>query len=60
MTVQNCNNCFGSRLRKESLSVFIGDRNISQITNYTISDLLKFIKNLKLTKKKGRDFKTNN
>ena len=52
MAIQNCNHCLGARLKKESLSVFIGDKNISQITNFTINDLLTFINNLKLTNKK--------
>ncbi|SHK16550.1 excinuclease ABC subunit UvrA [Tepidibacter formicigenes] len=46
-----CPACKGARLKKESLSVLINDKNINDITNMSISELLDFIENIKLTKK---------
>ena len=48
MTVQDCSKCRGCRLKKEHLSVFINDKNISELTNLSINDLLLFFKNIKL------------
>ncbi len=49
MTITPCNECGGQRLKKESLAVTIGGRNISEITNDSINDLNEFMKNLSLT-----------
>ena len=49
MTITPCNECGGQRLKKESLAVTIGGRNISEITNYSVLDLNDFMKNLSLT-----------
>ncbi len=49
MTVTPCEECKGMRLKKDSLSVLVGDLNIYQITNMSISKLLDFLTELKLT-----------
>ena len=49
MTITPCNECGGQRLKKESLAVTVGDKNISEITNYSILDLNDFMEKLSLT-----------
>ena len=49
MRTTPCKVCNGKRLKKESLAVTVGDKNISDVTEYSISDLAVFMKNLKLT-----------
>ena len=51
MTVQPCIGCKGTRLKKSSLSVFINDQNINELTNQSIESIYMFFKNIKLTKK---------
>ncbi|SHH16418.1 excinuclease ABC subunit UvrA [Tepidibacter thalassicus] len=46
-----CPVCKGARLKKESLSVLINDKNISEITNMSINELLDFIENIQLSEK---------
>jgi excinuclease ABC subunit A len=45
-----CKTCLGARLKKESLYVKIGDKNISEITNLSVDDAIKFFQKLKLSK----------
>ncbi len=47
ITYQDCPTCLGSRLKKESLSIYVGDKNIFEISQMPISDSLKFIESLK-------------
>ncbi len=49
MKVTPCRECGGRRLKKEVLAVTIGDKNISEITEYPIHELNDFLQNLKLT-----------
>ena len=44
-----CKACKGRRLKPESLAVTVGDKNISEVTDYSIRDLREFMDNLKLT-----------
>lgn len=44
-----CPDCKGTRLRKEVQSVFIHDKNISDLTKKTIEDLHNFFEKIKLT-----------
>ncbi|MCD6521319.1 excinuclease ABC subunit UvrA [Candidatus Calescamantes bacterium] len=46
-----CPECKGKRLRKESLSVEVGGKNIAEITAMSIKEALNFFQNLKLTSK---------
>ncbi len=49
MTITPCNECGGRRLKKESLAVTIGDKNISELTNLSITELNQFMGGLELT-----------
>jgi excinuclease ABC subunit A len=48
MLTTPCNVCNGKRLKKESLAVTVGDKNISDVTEYAIHQLAIFMENLKL------------
>ena len=48
MAIQNCSSCNGSRLKPEFLSVYINNKNITDLTNQSIHDLISFFKNIKL------------
>ncbi len=50
MRITPCNECGGKRLRKESLAVTVGDKNIYDVTSLSILKLADFLKGLKLTK----------
>ena len=50
MKITPCTTCNGQRLKKESLAVTIGNKNIFEFTQMPITKLLKFIGNLRLTK----------
>ena len=43
-----CETCQGARLKKEVLSVKVGDKNIYEVTSMAIKELIKFFNNLKL------------
>lgn len=49
MNVTPCETCNGMRLKKESLAVTVGDLNIYEITNLSVTDLLTFLKDLNLS-----------
>ena len=51
MTSQTCPDCEGRRLKPESLSVYVGDRNIDELTRLSISQALDFFALLKLTER---------
>ena len=46
-----CPECKGKRLRKESLAVTIGGKNIIDLTDMSINDALKFIQSIEFTEK---------
>lgn len=46
-----CPSCNGHRLKKEVLSITVGEKNISEMTDMSISKLLNFVNSLKLTEK---------
>lgn len=48
MSVQDCPECRGARLRPESLAVLLSGKNIRDVTNYSIREALDFFNNLKL------------
>lgn len=50
MTITPCNECGGKRLKKESLAVTIGGKNISELTEMSISVLNDFMDKLELTR----------
>ena len=49
MVETECPVCKGKRLQKSVLSIYINDKNIFDMTDMSIGDLLDFIKKLKLT-----------
>ncbi|MDF2941369.1 MAG: excinuclease subunit [Herbinix sp.] len=49
MRTTPCKVCKGKRLKKESLAVTVGDTNISDVTDYSIRELVVFMDNLQLT-----------
>jgi len=50
MSNSDCPECNGTRLKKESLSVKVGDKNINELTNMSINKIKEHINSLKLTK----------
>lgn len=51
MSDSDCPDCKGARLRKESLAVKVGSKNINELTNMPINKIKDYINSLKLTKK---------
>lgn len=51
MSIKECEECHGKRLKKESRSVTVGDKSICDLVDLSVKDELVFIKNLKLTEK---------
>ena len=49
MQITPCKTCKGQRLKKESLAVTVGDKNISEVTTLSIERLQKFLDELQLT-----------
>ena len=50
MSNSHCPTCNGARLKKESLSVKVGEKNINELTDMPINKIKEFLANLKLTK----------
>ena len=53
MRTLSCSSCMGTRLKKEGISVRVGDQNIIDLTSHSIDHLYAFFKSLKLTKKEN-------
>lgn len=53
MTDSPCEACHGARLRKESLSVTVGNKNIQELTEMSINRIQEFMNNLSLDKTKA-------
>lgn len=49
MRITPCKTCKGQRLKKESLAVTVGDRNIYEVTNLSIKEMYHFWKEVPLT-----------
>ena len=49
MRITPCTGCGGKRLKPAALAVTIGDKNIAEVTELSIEDLVKFLDDLKLT-----------
>ncbi len=49
MNTTPCKCCGGKRLRKEALAVTVGDKNIAEVTAFSIRDLYAFMNDLQLT-----------
>ena len=50
MRITPCKTCKGQRLKKESLAVTIGEKNIYEVTSLSIKQLVVFLDQLELTK----------
>ena len=50
MRITPCPKCKGQRLKKESLAVTVGDKNIYEVTSMTADHLRDFLENLELTR----------
>ena len=48
MTVEPCSVCNGKRLKKEALAVFVGGKNIAELTDMSVINLYDFIEKLEL------------
>jgi len=51
MNVRECPSCRGARLKKESLSVTVGGKNIHEVSRMSIREAMDFFSSLKLTDK---------
>ena len=51
MSESDCPECKGARLKKESLSVKIGTKNIKELTDMPVNEIKKYLNSLKLTAK---------
>ena len=51
MTSQPCPDCEGKRLKPESLSVYVGDKNIDELTRLSVGQALDFFATLRLTER---------
>ena len=49
MQITPCPACHGQRLKTESLAVTVGDKNIFEVTDMSITNLTQFLKDLQLT-----------
>ncbi|NLZ82225.1 MAG: excinuclease ABC subunit UvrA [Clostridiales bacterium] len=49
MRTTPCRECNGKRLKREALAVTVGDKNISDVTEYSIRDVKDFMDNLELS-----------
>jgi len=45
-----CDKCKGKRLKPEALSVYINDKNITDVTSFSVTDAIDFFNNCKLNK----------
>ena len=50
MRITPCECCGGQRLKKSSLAVTVADKNIYEITNMSVKDLVNFLDEMELTK----------
>ena len=53
MSESACHTCHGARLKKEVLSVKVGDKNINELTDMSIVKIKEYLSSLQLTKKEA-------
>lgn len=51
MSIKPCKTCGGARLKPEALAVRVGDKNINEVTQLTISDAVDFFDTVPLTER---------
>ena len=54
MTEIPCSACHGARLKPETLSVLVGGKNISEVTQLNIREAEVFFQNLDLNKREAK------
>ena len=54
MNITPCSECRGQRLKKTSLSVTVGEKNIFEVTSLSIAELKEFLAKLELTPMQAR------
>jgi len=54
MTITPCDDCGGKRLKKTSLAVTVGDKNIAEVTELNINKCYDFVNGLELTGAKAQ------
>ena len=54
MSNSHCDSCNGARLKKESLAVTVGTKNIQELTDMPINKIKKYLNDLQLSKTKKR------
>ena len=54
MEICPCKECGGKRLKKESLAVTVGGKNISEVTEYSIGELRSYLEQLELTEQQQK------
>ena len=53
MIETECETCHGARLNDDALSVYVGNKNIFELTSMSINKILEFFNNLKLTEEQS-------
>lgn len=53
MSINQCPECSGARLKKESRSVTVGGLSINELVNLSVKDEIAFVNSLKLTEKQA-------
>ncbi len=53
MSFKPCDDCHGARLKKESLAVTVGGRNIREISDLSVGQALSFFESLELTEREA-------
>ncbi|HOP94717.1 MAG: excinuclease ABC subunit UvrA [Dictyoglomaceae bacterium] len=51
MVFSPCSECGGKRLKKEALSIFVGGKNIAEVSAFTFNELISFFENLSLSER---------
>ena len=54
MTQKQCPVCKGARLRKESLAILFGDKNIAEISSMPISEIAAYLSSIKLNQRQSK------
>lgn len=53
MSIKPCTTCKGARLKPEALSILVGNKNINDVTELTISEAVDFFSHVKLTEREA-------
>ncbi|MFS0787743.1 excinuclease ABC subunit UvrA [Shouchella sp. 1P09AA] len=51
MSQKNCPTCKGYRLKKEALAVFVGNKHLGEVSQFSCTDALQFMQTLELSEK---------